>query len=161
VKQVLVSGTHWARYDDDAHALVAGHKWWLDVGGRNHYAVARIDGRNVSMHRLIMGAAGGTVLDHIDGDGLNNQRANLRFCTRAQNFQNAGWRNTPGRTARFKGVWRVKGPCRRCWRAGITAFRKYKNIGSFWTEEEAARSYDSEARVLHGQFARLNFPDAA
>ena len=112
------------------------------------------------MHRLVMDAARGTVVDHIDGDGLNNQRANLRFCTRAQNFQNAGWRNTPGRTARFKGVWRVTGQCRRCWRAGITAQRQYKNIGSFWTEEAAAQAYDSEARVLHGQFARLNFPDA-
>jgi hypothetical protein len=56
-------------------------------------------------------------------------------------------------------VWRVKGRCRRCWRVGITANRVYRNIGSYWTEVEAAKAYDSAAMALHGQFARLNFAE--
>lgn len=158
MKQVRVSETHWAMVKDEDYAVVALLKWRLKVVGRNHCAVTSIDGHEMSMHRLVMGAARGTVVDHIDGDGLNNQRENLRFCTRAQNFQNAGHRQTPGRTSRYKGVWRVKKGCRRCWRAGITANRVYRNIGSYWTEKEAAKAYDEEAKMRHGQFARLNFP---
>ena len=158
MKQVQVSGTHWAMVDDADHAVVASHTWRLRTGGKNRYAATTIDGREVLMHRLVMDATKGTVVDHIDGDGLHNQRKNLRFCTRAENFRNAGHRQTRGRTSRYKGVWRIKESCRRCWRAGITANRVYRNIGSYWTEEDAARAYDDAAKVLHAQFARLNFP---
>jgi hypothetical protein len=158
MKAVSVSDSYWAFVDDADYATVAAHRWRFKTGGRNRYAVATINGREVSMHRLIMNAAKGTIVDHIDGDGLNNQRHNLRFCTLAENFRNAGRRDTPGRTSRYKGVWRVKEPCCRCWRSGITANRVYQNIGSFGTEEEAARAYDATAQVLHGAFARLNFP---
>ena len=160
VKELLISGTHWVRYDDDAEHLIAPHRWQARVRGKHVYAVARIEGRTVYMHRLLTSAPSDLVVDHIDGNALNNRRANLRVCTRMQNFQNAGRRETPGRTSRFKGAWRVKEPCRRCWRSGITANRKYKNIGSYSTEEEAARAYDAEAKRLHGQFARLNFTAA-
>ncbi len=158
MKQVQVSGSYWASVDDADYAHVSVYTWRVRMGGKNRYAVTIINGREVFMHRLIMDAAKGTIVDHIDGDALNNQRENLRFCTRAENFRNAGHRQTPGRTSRFKGVWRVKERCRRCWRSGITVNRVYKNIGSYWTEEEAARAYDAEAMVLHGEFARLNFP---
>jgi hypothetical protein len=158
MKLVKVSEEHWASVDDADYALVAAYVWRLRMGGKNRYAVTIINGREVFMHRLIMDAAKGTIVDHIDGESLNNQRANLRFCTRAENFRNAGHRQTPGRTSQYKGVWRVKDRCRRCWRSGITVNRVYKNIGSYWTEEEAARAYDAEANLLHGQFARLNFP---
>ncbi len=159
MKQVRVSEVWFALVDDKDYDMVARYRWRLQRGGKNVYAVAYIAGKTVFMHRLIMDAAKGTVIDHIDGDGLNNQRGNLRFCTRAQNFQNGRWRDTPGRTSKRKGVWRVKPPCKRCYRTGITANMVYTNIGSFFTEEEAARAYDAAARVLHGEFARPNFPE--
>ena len=158
MKQVHVSEDFYAMVEDGDFELVASVKWRLRTCGRNRYAVTVIDGREMFMHRLIMHAAKGTNIDHIDGNGLNNQRANLRFCTRAENFRNAGHRQTPGRTSRFKGVWRIKERCQRCWRAGITANYVYRNIGTYWTEEEAARAYDEAAHLLHGDFARLNFP---
>jgi hypothetical protein len=158
MKQVPVSNGWFASVDDADYDVVTKYKWRLQRGGKNRYAVAYIDGKAAFMHRLIMNAAKGKVIDHKDGDGLNNQRENLRFCTRAQNFQNGRHRNTPGRTSQCKGVWRVRPPCRRCWRAGITANMVYTNIGSFFTEEEAARAYDDAARRLHGEFARPNFP---
>jgi hypothetical protein len=157
---VHVSDSHAATVDDGDYELVVGHKWRLRSGGKNVYAVTRIDGKEVFMHRLIMNAQPcHHIVDHVDGNGLNNCRANLRFCTRAENLRNSRWRATKGRTSRYKGVWRIKKSCRRCWRAGITANRIYKNIGSFYGEEEAARAYDAAAREKHGAFARPNFPD--
>ena len=153
-------GLHCSRVSDGDYELLLRYQWRLRVGGKNRYAVTTINGEEVGMHRVILGAEPGQIVDHINGDGLCNQRENLRFCTRAQNFQNGRWRNTKGRTSKHKGEWRIKNrPCRRCWRSGITAYRVYRNLGSFWTEEEAARAYDAAARRLHGEFARPNFPE--
>src|SRR5215203_6929870 len=121
MKQVPVGKGHFALVDDADHDRVARHRWYAARGGRNTYAAAVIGGRKVLMHRLVLEAAKGTMIDHADGDGLNNRRGNLRPCTYAQNFQNARPKRTRGRTSRFKGVWRENGRCRRCWRAGITA----------------------------------------
>ena len=159
MRQLSVGG-HAVLVDDADYDLVVGHRWHIRAGGKNLYACASVNGTSVSMHRLVLGAAAGTVVDHIDGNGLNNRKANLRLCTRKQNFQNGRWRETRGRTSRFKGVWWIKRRCRRCWRAAITADMIRRNIGSFHTELEAAEAYDEAARRLHGEFARLNFPDA-
>jgi len=101
----------------------------------------------VHMHCDIMG---GKLIDHIDGNGLNNQRSNLRFCTKSQNSMNAKpYRN---KTSKYKGVSRAP---------GRTSFALAVNgmyIGSFRSEIEAAKAYDIKAKELFGQFARLNFP---
>ena len=159
MKKVPVSKEYFAFVDDEDYDHVIQFKWHRVRGGRNNYASTSIAGKKVSMHRMIMQAAKGIMIDHADGDGLNNRKANLRPASYAQNFQNTGPRKTRGRTSRFKGVWRIKQSCQRCWRSGITAYRRYRNIGSFWTEEEAARAYDAQAWRLHGEFARPNFPE--
>ena len=105
------------------------------------------------MHRLILNAGSGQQVDHIDKNGLNNTRGNLRFCTIAQNAQN---RRHRGGASQYRGVFWYEKSSR--WGVRITARRETQFLGLFLSEEEAAKVYDRAARELHGQFANLNFP---
>lgn len=107
------------------------------------------------MHRRIMEPPPGMVVDHINGDGLDNRRSNLRLATYSQNRMNSLVR---GGSSRFRGVWWERE--RRKWCARITVNGKRVNTGSFVNEEDAARAYDSVAREAYGEFAILNFPMA-
>jgi hypothetical protein len=113
------------------------------------------------IHRLVMERIlghpipEGMQIDHINGNGLDNRRENLRLATRQQNRMNS--RKYRRGDARYKGVLQPKG--RGSWIAQIRLNRKNIRIGLFATEEEAARAYDAKARELFGEFARLNFPD--
>lgn len=129
---------------------------------RKTYAIANIK-RNgawdtVFMHRLVLGLQphDGIHADHINGNGLDNRRSNLRVATVAQNSANR--RKTSG-VSRFKGVCFSKNPLRHKspWLAKLCG----KCIGWFPSEEEAARAYDREALKRFGQFAKLNFPQQA
>jgi hypothetical protein len=107
------------------------------------------------MHRLILAAAAGQWVDHIDGDGLNNRRANLRICDPNQNAANS--RRVPN-TIGYRGVWRtIYGR----YYASITSKGRAVRLGSFSTAIEAAVAYDEAAKELHGEFATLNFPEGA
>ena len=117
------------------------------------YATTRMNGRTVFMHRLIMNPPPGMVVDHIDGNGVDNRRCNLRNCTHAQNTHNR---------PKHHGVSRFKGVCRSThgrWQAGIKTDGHWAYIGLFDDEVEAAHARDRWAFVLHGPFAWLNFPD--
>ncbi len=106
------------------------------------------------MHRLIANAPAHLLVDHIDHDGLNNRKANLRLCSIAQNNQNS----RPNRNAasKYKGVsWAQS--CRK-WFARIRPNRKTIYLGLFTDEIEAALAYDRKAKELFGEFAYLNFP---
>lgn len=109
---------------------------------------------NLYLHRYIIGAPKGAIVDHIDGDTMNNTRANLRIATHQQNMANSRRRR---HNSGYKGVQlRCDG---KKWVARIQVDRKGHHLGSFPTPEAAARAYD-EAAILHfGEFARLNFPD--
>jgi len=93
-------------------------------------------------------------VDHIDGNGLNNTRANLRICTYQQNVCNCKSR---GGDSKYKGIsWDKRS---KKWRAKIRYNSKDKHLGVFEDEIEAAREYDREAAKLFGEFAYLNFPE--
>lgn len=143
---------------DEADAdRVSKHSWRSWNPHRNTvYAVAYVGGRTAKLHQFILGEAHGRVIDHIDGDGLNNRRSNLRFATVAQNAHNS--RPRAG-SSKYKGVWWHKFHQR--WRASITHNYKKITIGHFTSEEDAARAYDAKALELFGAFARLNFPNTA
>ncbi len=130
---------------------------WLANGDehRGFYAARRVGSRLVLMHRVIMNPPEGMVVDHIDGNGLNNRRNNLRLCTQKQNSRNSA----PSRrsSSRFKGVYFNKRT--RKWIATIGYNGKTIHLGSFEDEVEAAKAYDRKARELFGQFAYLNFPE--
>lgn len=107
--------------------------------------------RYIYMHRQILNAPKGVIVDHIDRDGLNNRKANLRFCSVEQNTWNRPKRlsNTSG----YIGVYRNK-DC-----LGWIACQRGKYLGMYPSPEEAARAYDTAARRAFGEFANLNFPD--
>jgi hypothetical protein len=149
-----------ALVDDADYALVSQHKWFVQEEGRpgrhpsGPYARTFLwrDGRRVGvmMHAMVTSRSGA---DHIDHDGLNNQRGNLRPGG-ARNHQNArGWLS---RTSSYKGVsWHTSGAK---WRAQIRSPERPRHIGFFASEEEAARAYDKAATVAFGEYAVLNFP---
>ena len=115
--------------------------------------------RMVFMHRLIVECPDGMVVDHINGNGLDNRRSNLRICTHAENLRNRG--GNRGSTSKYKGVSRCAGSRSNPWQALIESNRKKYLLGYFPTEEAAARAYDAKALELHGAFARTNFPQEA
>ena len=111
--------------------------------------------KNVKMHQVIMGTEEGKVIDHINSNGLDNRKTNVRFATSQQNSWNQRKQRGNSRS-KYKGVhWEKK---RKEWRARITFKGRVVHLGRFDTEEEAAMAYDGKAREFFGEFAWLNFP---
>lgn len=139
--------------------IVARYSWHAQNKKGYWYArrVSTIDGLRYreSMHRRIMEPGPGLVVDHINGDGLDNRRANLRLCTHQQNCSNNSILTTSGRS-KYRGV----RPSFSKWEAVIKVDGRSRRIGSFFSPEDAARAYDAAARDAFGEFATLNFPVA-
>lgn len=148
--EIAIGGGKVALVDDADAAAVAGIKWWARKGPASETFYATASGGR-QMHRLIMGAARGQVVDHRNHNGLDNRRENLRLCTNAENLRN----RLPNKVAvsRFKGVKRGH---RNRWRAVIQVDGERFSLGAFETEELAARQYDRAARLMHGEFALTN-----
>ncbi len=106
------------------------------------------------MHRVIKGAKAGQSVDHVNGNGLDNRRSNLRLCAHAENLRNR--KIHKNNKSGFKGVRKRKESS--LWRAEIRSNHKFYFLGNFHSAEEAAHAYDAAALKLHGEFARLNFP---
>lgn len=132
--------------------LVAGFNWYAKPHGRSVYA-ARTDavsGQTVRMHRLISQPPSGAVTDHIDGDGLNNRRGNLRHASHVENCRNQ--RLAKNNTSGFKGVSWHK--ARRKWITQIAADGGRASV-YFDTQEEAHAAYVKASRELHKEFGRI------
>jgi hypothetical protein len=146
--------------DDEDANLVAGFKWYamkapqkeekFYAAGWKHMPPGRYF---VHLHRLIANAQPGEIIDHVDGDTLNCRRSNLRRVTRGQNAQNRRPNQKPG-TSKYKGVFLCRSTGR--FRAQIAKNRKRIYLGSFASEEDAARAYNAKAMELFGEFAYLN-----
>lgn len=141
--------------DEDYDRLVGIGKWQANVTGGQVYAIHSQNRGRLYMHRVLV--PGATLVDHINGDGLDNRRANLRRATPAQNSRNMRPLATPT-SSRFKGVARQPRSAINPWRAYIRINGRSSWLGVFPTQEEAARAYDAAARKHFGEFARLNFP---
>lgn len=122
---------------------------------KNGGVYIRVSRTQELLHRLIMRPDSGLVVDHINGDTLDNRRANLRICTRAQNLRNAKTRRHS--STGVKGVYvRANKNSPMPWRAKIQADGKIFRLGKFATAEEAHAAYCEAASRLHGEFARFS-----
>lgn len=144
--------------DDNDFPLLSQFNWYADKRENTSYA-ARIfkdaDGikRKVYMHRLILGEIDKYLhIDHIDGNGLNNVRENLRIVTRSQNQMNSIAHKKRG--SKYKGVSFFK-PAKK-WRARIMINRVEKHIGYFDSQELAAAAVNEAYKIHFGEFARAN-----
>lgn len=141
---------------DDQDQFVQQYRWNARVKGRNIYInrKAKIKDNLVTiyLHREILNAQPGQIVDHIDGDTLNNRRSNLRLASYSQNGANSTKRRA--NTSGYKGVTWDKH--RKKWMAAIRVNYKRMYLGRFNTKEEAAKAYNDAAKLHFGEFALLN-----
>jgi hypothetical protein len=145
----LVNQERYVLVDDADFDFLNQFQWYLSVG---RYAVTFVNGHIEKMHRLLLKSPENITIDHIDRNGLNNQRSNLRLATQTQN--NANSRKRGGCSSKYKGVYRNNKLG--CWAVQITYKGKWHHLGVFSSEEEAARQYNKKARKLFGEYAKLN-----
>ena len=161
-RKIPLTQGQFAIVDDDDFEKLSRYKWLVTKNRRTFYASRTVrlkDGShkkvNIQMHRKVLNAPDGAIVDHINHNGLDNRKANLRLVTAGQNCWNA--RKRYGCTSKYKGVsWNKSA---RKWQARIAYKRKWTFIGYFDDELSAAKAYDVKARELFGDFAYLNFPD--
>lgn len=137
---------------------VRGIKWCVKTYRGLLYAVRGIRKPNgkkttLSLHQFLLPDA--EEVDHIDGDGLNNRRGNLRAVTHQQNLQGFQ-RKRAGTSSQFRGVCWCKAVGK--WQSQIMHNKKNSVLGWFEKEEDAARAYDAAARQCFGKVAAPNFP---
>ena len=141
--------------DNEDYKIVRGYKWRAKFEHNNWYVLANERGKTIRMHRLILGIEDSVIItDHIDGNGLNNQRSNLRVCTKQQNCFNR--KVSKNSESKYKGVGILKDKRKKRYVAYISINGKRKILGYFYTKESAAERYNIEAKELFGEFARLN-----
>ena len=160
MKEIQLTQGKVTRVDDADFAILNQHKWSADRHKHTFYAVCAIrengKRKTLRMHCAILGQS---KVDHEDGDGLNNQRYNLRQSTQRQNVFNRAKQATSSgvvTASKYKGVSAYKGGGK----VSIGLDGKQIHIGVFKPDEEvsAAKAYDKMALQLFGEFARLNFP---
>lgn len=148
-----------ALIDDEDYDLVSQYRWYAAKKRNTWYAATTIWGNGkdtkqyLLMHRLIAKPTGKSIVDHIDRNGLNNQKNNLRICTNSLNLRNCP-RTRQGRSG-YRGVTSLP---RDRWLARINHDGKHLRIGMYTDKEEAARAYDVYAVILYGPFSHTNFP---
>lgn len=157
MKQIPLTQGKFALVDDEDFEELSKVKWRANKGGNTFYAIRSVYfdfiSKSFLMHREILGLNYSEFhVDHIDGNGLNNQRSNLRICTHRENMMNRA--TNKNSTSHYKGVSWARD--RKKWRAEIEVDAKRIKIGCFETEKYAARAYNEAAIKYHGEFARLN-----
>ena len=160
MKQITLTQGQVPIVDDENFHRLNRYKWRAEKMHRKNpsgwYAVRSLPRpgtlhKRLAMHHAIL--LGVSQIDHKDGNGLNNRRANLRRATTRQNNQNQ--RKQGGLSTKYKGVsWHKFGRKWECY-IGINEHRRH--LGVFAHEEDAARAYDEAAKRLFGEFARTNF----
>ena len=154
MKEIKLSQGQVALVDDEYYEFLNQWKWYAYKGINDVFYVARSIKRvQIKMHREILGL---TLFeergDHIDHNGLNNQRGNLRKCTHQQNCKNRS--SAKGSSSKYLGVhWKKQ---INKWNARVVVCNKLKHLGYFTNEADAAKAYNDAAIKYHGEFANLN-----
>lgn len=152
MKLIRLSQRQIAIVDEKDFERLSLHKWYALKDPKTFYAVRNVGTQRdkIMMHNEILGIKG---VDHKDGNGLHNWRENLRPANQSQNGAN----RFPNNGRKFKGV--VKSNNGTSWQSWIKRNGKRIYIGSFKTQEAAAKAYDIKASELFGEYARLNFTE--
>jgi len=150
MKKISLGNGLFAKIDDDDFEKVSKCLWHIS---KSNYASATIKSKSVFMHRLIMKPPKNMVVDHKDGDRLDNQKSNLRICTQQENVFNQ-LKHCRTTSSQFKGVhW-----CNKTekWLSKIRHKNKLYRLGEFIIEEQAARAYNIASEILRGEFGKPN-----
>ncbi|MBP7053935.1 MAG: hypothetical protein KBE65_23225 [Phycisphaerae bacterium] len=162
--RIPLTQDRFAKVDPADYLWLAQFRWCCKTGPASCYAIRHIQERGrtkrIQMHRQIMATPRHLICDHINHDGLDNRKQNLRNCTTEQNNANRRKRGTGhgsrAPTSRYIGVTFCRR--RRKWVSYIKHKGKSRNLGLYKIEEEAARAHDAAAWELWGEYANLNFP---
>jgi hypothetical protein len=159
MREIRLNGGGVAKVDEEDFRWLKWFEWTRHVGnGGNVYAVCFSVGGKTPMHRAIIDAPKGMLVDHVNGDSLDNQKHNLRLATRSQNASNSKKANVKNGSSIYKGVSLASGHHReKRWRAMLCLGGKRQSLGYYKSEVEAAQAYDEAAKRLFGEFARTNF----
>jgi hypothetical protein len=156
MKKIKLTQNKYALVDDEDYEYLNQWKWSIHKKKNTFYVIRNIPTKMKKVrkfaliHRLIMNPPDDKVIDHKDGDGLNNQKSNLRICTQSQNNGNSKIRkdNTSG----IKGVsWHKAG---KKWGASISKSKKRIFLGLFSNIDDAKNVYEKEAKEYFGKFYR-------
>lgn len=157
MKEIELTQGKVALVDDEDYEYLSQFKWCAHKNGNTWYATRLVyengNKSSITMHRAITQVAKGMVVDHINHNGLDNRKENLRTCTKAENSRNR-IKGFTTKSSKYKGVYFYKP--RNKWKARIITKREYKYLGLHQTEEAAALAYNQAAKELHGEFALLN-----
>lgn len=144
--------------DNEDYKKVKDYKWHLmKVKNFNRFYIVSTGKteyrRNIYLHRLIMNCPESKIIDHIDGNTLNNQKSNLRICSQADNVRNNSKKRN-SKTSKYKGVYFSK--VNKTFYSFIMFNKKHYHLGCFKDEKEAALNYNLAANKFFGEFAKLN-----
>lgn len=132
MQKISLSQNEFALVDDADYEFLSQWKWTLFTTGRMKYAYRKEGRKTILMHRVLLNTPNGMRSDHEDGNGLNNQRYNLRILTVSQNARN-NHRARQGLT----GVRRYKKLKLRPWNAWVRVEGRHKSLGQYATEDQA------------------------
>lgn len=150
MKKILLTKNKFVLVDSEDFERISLHSWCLSSNG---YAKRGVFNQNktILMHREVMNLKAG-IIDHINGDKLDNRKSNLRLCTISLNGANT--RIASNNTSGYKGVhWDTRD---KKWLAKICVNQKSMNLGRYENKMDAAVAYNEAAKVYFGEFARLN-----
>lgn len=159
VRELKIKG-HTVLVDNRDFKKIENYGWYVSFDGASHYLKANKQGSSVSYHSMVVNPPDGMMVDHIDGNTLNNLRHNLRVCSASQNQANQK-KQKRQKTSQYKGVCFY--PRANKWKAQIGYEGSRLSLGYFNSEEDAARAYDVAATGIFGKFAKLNLsnPDVS
>jgi hypothetical protein len=155
MKRIKLTQGAVAKVDDEDYEWLKRFRWHLHRSGKRTWYARRFSGdRGIMMHNEILSPLPGVVVDHINHNGLDNRRANLRLCMPADNVRNS--RPRKNSSSKYKGVsWDRNS---KKWRARISRAGVEYYLGCFTNQIEAAFAYDDRAREFRDAFLYLNFP---
>lgn len=162
MKIITLSGGQAVMVDDEDFDRLNEKRWYAIKGKHTCYAAASCGGYSenkrgirILMHRIILNTPNGMYTDHKDGNGLNNQRSNLRVATRSQNNAHHV-RASAKKASKFFGVSLQRKTGK--WEVKIQVNKRREWLGTYAQEIDAAKAYDKSALESFKEFAQLNFP---